>query len=264
MKRFIAAAVILLLAGCATVPITGRTQLAMVSRNSLIRANEDAYSELIEESELSEDAAEIESVKKTGKRVAEAAEDFMRRQGLSREIEYYNWEFNVIKDDATVNAFCMAGGKIAVYTGMFPVAKDETGLGAVLSHEVAHAVLRHHNERLSQVLLAKIGEATIAGAVRKEPQKTKQLVLGLYGIGTQLGVLLPYSRTQELEADHVGLIIMAMAGYDPREALNLWERMAQAEKRRPLEFLSTHPNPDTRIESIKQELPEALVYYKAQ
>lgn len=262
MRRFPLLLAILFLAGCATVPLTGRRQLALVPQGTLARLNEDVYSQFLDEATLSRDSEQNRLVAEVGGKVAAAAERFMREQGLSEDIKYYNWKFNVVKDDETVDALCMAGGKIAVFTGMLPVSKDEAGLSAVLSHEVAHAVLRHHNERLSQILLARLGESTISSALSKKPQETRELVLGIYGIGAQVGVLLPYSRKQELEADHAGLIIMAMAGYDPAESLNVWRRMAQIQKDQPIEFLSTHPNPETRIENIKRELPAALEYYR--
>ncbi|MEK6635205.1 MAG: M48 family metallopeptidase, partial [Planctomycetota bacterium] len=170
--------------------------------------------------------------------------------------------FKLIQDDKTVNAFCMPGGKIAVYTGILPITQDENGLAVVLGHEVAHALANHGGERMSQLLLAQMGATTLSAALSQQPQQTRQLLLQVYGIGANVGVILPYSRNHELEADHIGLIIMARAGYDPRTAIPFWQRMNDKAGKRPPEFLSTHPAPIKRIEDIRNKIPEAMKYYK--
>jgi predicted Zn-dependent protease len=250
------------LAGCATVPVTGRSQLSFVSQVELTAMGAESYSQFIAESTLSEDPTATAMVRRVGGRVAGAAETFMRSHGLEAQLRYYDWEFNLIDDDETANAFCISGGKIAVYTGLLPIAETETGLAVVVAHEVAHALANHGGERMSQLLLAELGGIALSKAVEEEPRKTRELWMAAYGIGAQVGVLLPYSRQHESEADRIGLILMAQAGYDPRAAIPFWQRMAAEGGAGPPEFLSTHPNPETRIADIRGHLPEALQYYQ--
>ena len=186
----------------------------------------------------------------------------MRENGMEKEIETYHWEFNLIEDDKTINAFCMPGGKIAVYTGILPVTQDENGLAVVLGHEVAHALANHGGERMSQMMLAQLGATSLSVALSSQPALAKDLIMQAYGVGANVGVLLPYSRRHELEADHIGLILMARGGYDPRTAIPFWQRMNNVGGERPPEFLSTHPTPEKRIEDIQKEIPEAMKYYK--
>lgn len=201
-------------------------------------------------------------VKEVGNKVAQATEQFLKESGLEDEAESYEWEFNLIEDDEIANAFCLPGGKIAVYTGILEVAQGKDGLATVIAHEVAHAIANHGGERISQLLLVELGAVTLSEALSKNPNQTSQLWMMAYGLGANLGVMLPYGRTQELEADRIGLILMAKAGYDPRVAIPFWERMNENAKSRPLEFLSTHPAPERRIEDIRKALSEALEYYK--
>jgi len=252
----------LMLAGCATVPITGRSQLSLVSQAELTAMGADSYHQFIAESNLSDDAAEIATVRRVGERVAASAEAFLRAHGLEGDLRYYDWEFNVIDDDETANAFCVSGGKIAVYTGILPITEDEEGLAVVVAHEVAHALANHGGERMSQLLVAELGGIALSKAVEKEPQKTQDLWKAVYGLGAQVGYLLPYSRQHESEADRIGLILMAQAGYHPGAAIQFWQRMAAEGGARPPEFLSTHPSPETRIDQIREYLPEALTYYE--
>lgn len=248
---------------CSTVPITGRRQIVIVPESQLLAASTDNYHQLINSSKLSKDPQKVEMVKNVGRRIASSAEKFMRENNMEEELKNYHWEFNLIEDDATVNAFCMPGGKIAVYTGILPIAKDENGLAVVVGHEVAHAIANHGGERMSHLLLTKLGGIALSTALSTQPALTQQLLMSAYGAGSQVGILLPYSRSQELEADHIGLILMARADYDPREAIPFWQRMSKLEEQgRPPEFLSTHPAPEKRIEDIRNELPEAMKYYK--
>ncbi|MGB5028155.1 MAG: M48 family metallopeptidase, partial [Chitinophagaceae bacterium] len=174
----------------------------------------------------------------------------------------FKWETNLV-DDKTVNAWCMPGGKIVVYTGILPITQNEAALAAVMGHEVSHALLQHGNQRMSQGLLQQLGGVALSVAVANKPQETQNLFLGAYGAGSQLGILLPFSRKHELEADRYGLIFTAMAGYNPQEAIGLWERMEKASNgQKPPEFLSTHPSEGHRIEQLKKYMPEALQYYK--
>jgi predicted Zn-dependent protease len=248
--------------GCATVPVTGRQQLSLVPQVDLVQASAEGYRELIAASRLSTDSAATARVSRVGGRVASAAEAFLRDHEMGASIRYYDWEFALIDDDETINAFCMSGGKIAVYSGILPAAEDETGLAVVVAHEVAHAIANHGGERMSQLLLAELGGMALARAMQEKPEETQDLVFLAYGIGAQVGVLLPYSRQHELEADRIGLILMARAGYDPRQAVPFWQRMAAAGGARPPEFLSTHPAPESRIDSIREHLPEAVGQYQ--
>jgi predicted Zn-dependent protease len=211
-----------------------------------------SYQQVLKKSRLSSDPVATEQVRRVGLRIAEAT-------GRTD----YEWEFNLI-EDKQANAFCLPGGKVAVYTGILPITRDDAGLAAVLGHEVSHAIARHGGERVSQGLLVQVGlAATQVALLRNDPVMVQQ-VTALLGAGATVGLILPWSRTQESEADHLGLIFMAKAGYDPHAARDLWVRMAEAAKRsgRPPEFLSTHPAEETRIRQIEGWLPEALPYYQ--
>jgi predicted Zn-dependent protease len=207
---------------------------------------------VLRKSRLSTDAVASEQVRRVGRRIAEAT-------GRTD----YRWEFNLI-EDKQVNAFCLPGGKVAVYTGILPVTRDDAGLAAVLGHEVAHAIARHGGERVSQGLVVQIGLAATQVALSRNDPATVQQVTALLGAGATVGLLLPWGRSQESEADHLGLIFMAKAGYHPSAARDLWLRMAEAAKgrERPPEFLSTHPSEATRVRQIEAWIPEALQYYQ--
>ena len=220
------------------------------------------YGEVLKKAKLSTNAAEVQMVRRVGARIAKASEEFLRETGQEVDIGGYKWEFNLIEDAKTVNAWCMPGGKVAVYTGLLPVSKDETGLAVVMGHEVAHAIAKHGNERMSQSLLAQLGGIGLSVALSQQPQAAQEIFMAAYGVTSQVGFMLPYSRLHESEADHIGLVLMARAGYDPREAVALWERMNKIGGGRPVEILSTHPAPDSRIANIRGFLPEALRYYK--
>ena len=238
---------------CQTVPITGRSQLMLLSEPEEVRMGVQAYQEILRKSKVSTDPALNDLITQVGNRIAQAT-------GRSD----YRWEFKVIEDGKQVNAFALPGGKVAVYTGMLPVTKDDAGLATVLGHEVSHAIARHGGERLSQGLLVQVGLAATQAALANRDPRTVREVTGLLGAGAAVGVILPFSRAQESEADHLGLIYMAKAGYDPRAAISFWQRMEQvAEGRgnRP-QFLSTHPSHGTRIRQIEQWIPEAMQYYR--
>jgi predicted Zn-dependent protease len=222
----------------------------------------DQYSKVIRQSKLSRNRKKANMVRRVGRRIERAAEDFLRRSGMEDHIKDYRWEFNLIEDKKMVNAWCMPGGKVAVYTGILPYTRDEGGLAVVMGHEVAHAIARHGNERMSQVLLANLGGVALSVALAEEPALTRQLSMAAFGLGASVGILLPYSRTHESEADRIGLTLMAMAGYDPREAVPFWRRMNKKAGSRPPEFLSTHPAPETRIKDITSYIPEAMPYYR--
>jgi predicted Zn-dependent protease len=180
---------------------------------------------------------------------------------MAAEIQNYSWEFNLVESDE-INAWCMPGGKVVVYTGILPLTRDETGLAVVMGHEIAHAVAKHGAERVSHGLLVEFGGTALSAALSQKPQKTREIWMTAFGVGAQVGVMLPYSRTHETEADRLGLIFMAMAGYDPRTAVDFWTRMSQSGGGAPPEFLSTHPSDTTRIRNIESFMPEALSYYR--
>lgn len=253
---------LLFLFSCTTVPITGRQSLNLVSDSELMTMSLQQYQDVLRKSKLSQDQQKVQMVRSVGTRIARATEDLLRQRGLESEVKNYSWEFNLIQDDKTVNAWCMPGGKVAVYTGLLPVAQNEAGLAVVMGHEIAHAVAKHGNERVSQELLQQMGGMALSVALSTSPAATSNLFLMAYGVGTNVGVMLPYSRTHESEADRIGLILMAKAGYDPREAIPFWTRMAKSGGGRPPELLSTHPAPETRIRQIESLMPEAMTYYK--
>ena len=248
--------------GCSTVPITGRKQLDLVPNSTMLATSFQEYDKFLEEHKLSTNQEETQMVKRVGTRIEKAVEQYFKEKGLSDQLEGYAWEFNLV-EDKEANAWCMPGGKVVVYTGILPITKNEAGLATVMGHEIAHAVARHGNERMSQALLAQMGGMALAVALDQNPSETSQLWLAVYGVGTQVGILLPYSRLQESEADHLGLIFMAMAGYDPHQAVDFWQRMAKMkEGQAPPEFLSTHPSDEARIKKIEEFLPEAMKYYR--
>ena len=240
-----------LFVGCATVPLTERKSLNLVPHSQMLTLSFDQYSKVIGQSKLSKNRKKVAMVRRVGKRIGRAAENFLRRSGMEDHINDYKWEFNLIENKKMVNAWCMPGGKVAVYTGILPYTRNERGLAVVMGHEVAHAIARHGNERMSQALLVNLGGVALSVALAEEPALTRKLSLAAFGLGASVGILLPYSRTHESEADRIGLTLMAMAGYDPREAVPFWRRMNKKAGARPPELLSTHPAPDTRIEDIK-------------
>ena len=248
-RSWLSALSLILLAACTTAPFTGRSQLMLVSEGQELGLGEEAYRHTLRDSVLLRDYEAERIVRKVGERIARAANK-----------PDYKWEFRVIDDPEMVNAFAVPGGKVAVYSGIFPVARDEAGLAVVLGHEVAHALLRHAGERMSQGQLLGAGLA-IAGASGINPQ-----LLQVFGMGASVGLILPFSRSQESEADQVGLTLMAKAGYDPRVSLGVWERMEKKESGRergaPPEFLSTHPGYETRVQRLREYIPEALTHYR--
>ncbi|WP_300462329.1 M48 family metallopeptidase [Desulfobacula sp.] len=252
---------LLTLSNCAEVPVTHRRGLHLVSNSELNTMSLQEYDNVIKSSKLSTDQGKIEMIRRVGTRIAKAAEAFLEETGQGQKIKDYQWEFNVLEDEKTANAWCMPGGKVAVYTGILPYTHNETGLAVVMGHEVAHALADHGNERMSQGLLTQLGGQALSTALKQKPQQTQALFMAVFGMTTNVGILLPYSRLHEREADRIGLLIMGRAGYDPREAIGFWERMGKTDQARPPELLSTHPAPDSRIAGIREILPEAIQYY---
>lgn len=250
------------LAACSTVPITGRSQLNLIPGSSMISMSLQQYDQFLKEHKVSTNMEQTRVVKRVGARVQDAVERYFAASGLSGHLANYKWEFNLV-EDKQVNAWCMPGGKVVVYTGILPVAQGEAGLAVVMGHEIAHAIAEHGNERMSQGLLTQMGGVALSTALATKSAATQQLWMSVYGVGAQYGAILPYSRLQESEADHLGLIFMAMAGYDPNEAVVFWQRMAaQKGGQAPPEFLSTHPSDATRIAEIERLIPEAMTYYR--
>ena len=254
-------AIILTVMACSTVPLTGRRQLSLVPESDMISLSLTEYDKFIKTNKLSSDKDKTAMVKRVGERIAKAVEGYMASQKLNKSLEGYKWEFNLV-EDPTVNAWCMAGGKVVVYTGLFPLTQTESGLATVMGHEIAHAVARHGSERMSDQMLIQLGGTALSTAMSQKPELTRQIALSAYGAGSQVGVILPFSRQNEYEADYMGLIFMAMAGYDPHESIPFWERMSKQGGSKPPEFLSTHPVDQNRIDRLKAKMPDALAYYK--
>lgn len=255
--------VLLGIGGCETNPYTGRQQLLMTSVDQEMQMGTQAYAQVKSDPKMrqSQDPREIEPVKRIAARIIEAA----KRSKYAEMAQQFQWEVTVIKDDKMLNAFALPGGKIAVYTGIFSVAKTEAGLAAVMGHEVVHALARHGAERMSQGQLtnAALQAAGAAIGMSSSNPMLSQTAMAALGVGAQVGVLLPFSRAHESEADYIGILLAADAGYDPRESVGLWERMAQLSGGGPAEFMSTHPGHETRIEQLKQWMPEAMAIYQA-
>lgn len=248
------------LASCTTVPITGRSQLNIVPASSMQSMSVAEYENFKKSTPRGRDARESERVRRVGGRLRAAVEQYMRSNGMSAELNGYSWEYNLF-ENKEANAWAMPGGKIAVYTGILPFTNNDAGLAVVMSHEIAHVIARHGSERMSQALISEMGGLALGAALSSKPEETRQLWGAVYGLGSSVGILMPYSRLQESEADRLGLIFMAMAGYDPHEAVPFWQRMAAKEGSRPPELLSTHPAPVTRIRNIQAAIPEAMRYY---
>jgi predicted Zn-dependent protease len=248
---------------CARNPITQRREFNLVPNNEVLALANTSYRDVLSKSKISNDAAQTALVKRVGGRIASAVTDYLKKNNLESELQGYSWEFNLV-EDPQVNAWCMPGGKVVVYTGILPITQTEEGLATVLGHEIAHAIAKHGNERMSQGLITQLGGAALQVALSNKPAATQNLFLAAYGAGSQVGVALPFGRMQETEADKMGLIFMAMAGYNPQTAVDFWQRMStQSKGPKPPEFLSTHPADQTRISNIQKELPEAMKYYEA-
>jgi metalloendopeptidase OMA1, mitochondrial len=254
---------LMVVSGCETNPYTGRSQLLMTSVSEEMKMGAQAYSQVKSDPKLkqSQDPREIDPVKRVAARIVEAA----KRSKYAEMAQQFQWEVTVIKDDKTANAFALPGGKMAVYTGLFPIAKTEAGLAAVMGHEVVHALARHGAERMSQGQLTNAALQVIGTAAGTSGGggMLGQATMAALGVGAQVGVLLPFSRKHESEADYVGILLAADAGYDPREAVALWERMGQMSSGgAPSEFMSTHPSHETRIAQLKKWMPEAMAVYQ--
>lgn len=247
--------------GCSKVPISGRRQVTLVPELELMKMSLVQYQQFLTENPpVSDEVEATKQVKRVGNRVANAIERYLKDNGQSKRIKDYRWEFNLVNQNV-VNAWAMPGGKVVVYQGLLPVAQSDEGLAVVMGHEIAHAIAKHGNERMTQGILAAAGGVALAVYMRNKPSETQALFLAAYGVGAGVGIL-AFGRNQESEADKLGMVFMAMAGYDPQEAIPFWERMSAGGASDVPEFLSTHPNHDTRINRIKEWMPTAEGYYK--
>lgn len=254
----------IVLSGCQTNPLTGRSQLALVPKADIENMAQQQYRQFLSESRIVSSSAskDAEMVQRVGSRIAKAVPSLYAEMGASDQLPDYKWEFNLV-DSKEINAWCMPGGKVVVYTGLLPVAQNEAALAVVMGHEIMHALGDHGRERMSQGLVQQLGGVALAVAVSNKPAETQNLFMNAYGVGSQIGIMLPFSRRDELEADHYGLYLAAMAGYNPQEAIPFWQRMGNLSGgQKPPEFLSTHPSDASRISEIQKLMPQALKYYK--
>ena len=252
----------MLMAACTKVPMTGRSQFIAIPSSEINALGIDSYNQIVKQEGLSTNNAYIVQVERVGVRITAAVEEYLAQNNLQSRTGEYKWEYKVLASEQQ-NAFCLPGGKIAFYEGIMPVCLDDNGVAVVMSHEIAHAIARHGNERMSQALLVNMGGIALSEALSTKPETTRQLAMGAFGVGAQVGVMLPYSRLHESEADELGLYFMAMAGYDPQKAPDFWTRMLEEGGARPPEFLSTHPDPENRIKDLNIHMSKALEYYEA-
>jgi len=266
MARIISSLVLVtfVVVACSKNPITQRSQFKLVPESELQSMANTEYRNFLSTNRTISPSnnRDAEMVRRVGQRITTAVTTYYASQNLSSALDGYSWEYNLV-DDKAVNAWCMPGGKIVVYTGLLPISQNEAALAAVIGHEVSHAIFNHGNERMSQGLIQQLGGVALSVALSNQPAQTQNLFLNAYGIGSTVGVLLPFSRQHELEADRYGLRWAAMAGYNPQEAIGLWQRMEAASNgARPPEFLSSHPSEGRRIDQLNKYMPEALQYYK--
>ena len=250
---------LLFLAACSSVPLTGRKQMLLVSDSEVLSSSLTQYSDYMKTATKSTSKNGSAMVTRVGKKIAAATEQYLKNNGLESEIKHFSWEFNLVKDDQ-VNAFCMPGGKIVVYEGLMQLVDSDDELAVVVGHEVAHAVAKHSNERMSQQLMAQYGAQIIGQALSNKSAAVQQIGNSVYGLGAQYGVMLPFSRKHESEADYMGLVFMTMAGYNPEVAVNFWQKMSAGKSGATPEFMSTHPSDATRISDIQKYLPELEKY----
>ena len=250
-------AVLLLLVACKTNPFTGEKNLNFVSNDQLFPSSFQQYDQFLSEHDVIKGTDEARMITRVGEKIKTAAERYLNANGYQGFLKDFKWEYNLVKDDA-VNAFAMPGGKIVFFTGILPIAETETGIAVVMAHEIAHALADHGAQRMSAAQLQQLGAVAGTVALSGKSKETQQIFAQAYGLGSQVGVMLPFSRSHESEADRIGLTLMAIAGYDPDEAPELWKRMASKnDGQAPPEFLSTHPSNQTRINNLQQWAPEA-------
>lgn len=248
--------IVALTMACSTNPFTGKKTLALIPNSQILPMAFQQYDQFLSENKILTGTSDANMINNIGQKISTASERWLTANGYAGYLKDYQWEYNLV-DDPTVNAWCMPGGKIVFYTGILPIANGESGVAAIMGHEVAHALANHGQQRMSAGQLQAIGAVAGNIALSKDP-KNQQIFNQAYGLGSTVGLMLPFSRNHESEADRIGLTLMAIAGYDPIEGANLWRRMkANSGGQAPPEFLSTHPSSDTRIDNIKRWAPEA-------
>jgi predicted Zn-dependent protease len=248
--------------GCTQVPITGRKQMNLLPESQMMSLALTSYSDFLKQNKVVSGSADAQMVQRVGQRIANAVTKYLAKKKNTQRIAGYKWEFNLV-DNKEMNAWCMPGGKVVVYSGLLPVTQNENALAVVLGHEIAHAIARHGNERMSEQLALQLGGVGLQVAMSSQPQQTQNLFNQAYGIGSAVGVALPHSRKQETEADEMGLIFMALAGYNPHEATPFWQRMkSMTGNNKPPALLSTHPSDETRINNMKIFVPKAEAYVR--
>ncbi|MFZ0490625.1 MAG: M48 family metallopeptidase, partial [Salegentibacter sp.] len=255
-KVLLVVSTLLLLVACKTNPFTGEKNLNFVSNDQIFPASFQQYDQFLQENQVVTGTQEAQMIQRVGNKLVTAAERYLNANGYQGFMKDYKWEFHLVKDDQ-VNAFAMPGGKVVVYTGLLPVVENETGLAVVLGHEISHALADHGAQRMSAAELQQLGGAVVGAATAGQSESTQQILAQAYGLGSQVGVMLPFSRSQEAEADRIGLTLMAIAGYDPDQAAELWKRMQAQGGQQPPEFLSTHPSNQTRINNLTKWAAEA-------
>lgn len=255
-------AVLIFLQSCSTVPLIGRKQVSLLPESNMVEMSLTNYSQFLKDNKISSNKEQTAMIKRVGARISVAVEKYLQDNGFADRVADFKWEFNLV-DNAEANAWCMPGGKVVFYTGILPLAQNDVGVAVVMGHEIGHAVARHGNERMSQELLVQFGGTALSELLKSKPQQTQSIFQSAYGLGAQYGVILPFSRQHEYEADKLGLIFMAMAGYNPQDAVSFWERMAASSSTKMPEFLSTHPVEQNRISAIQNFMPEALKYFNS-
>ena len=252
-------AMLFLLTSCGTVPLTGRRQILLLSDSDLVTASLSQYNEYMKTAPLSTDRAKTATVERVGKRISEATERYLKQNGLEKELANFQWDFKLVQNDQ-VNAFCMPGGKIVVFEGLLPLTASDDELAVVIGHEIAHAIAKHSNERMSQEVVAQYGAAILDAALSTKSTAIQALGNTVFGLGAQVGVMLPYSRQHEYEADYLGMILMTLAGYNPESTVSFWQKMSAGGSGGGSDFLSTHPSDEKRIAELQKRLPEMAKY----
>jgi len=260
LVQLVLVSIIIIIQACGTVPLIGRKQMNLLPESNMVEMSLTNYSQFLSENKLSTNAAETNIVKRVGAKMSAAVEKYLKENGFADRVSDFKWEFNLVENNEP-NAWCMPGGKVVFYTGILPLAKNDAGVAVVMGHEIGHAVARHGNERMSQQMIAQFGSTALSELIKTKPEQTQAIYQTVFGLGAQYGVMLPYSRVQEYEGDKLGLIFMSIAGYNPNEAIEFWQRMAANSSGKMPEFLSTHPVEQNRIDAIKAFLPEAMKYY---
>ena len=259
-KKIKALGIALIFTACSSVPISNRKQLNLLPESQMVSMSLTSYQDFLKQHPPVTGTPEAQMVKNIGAKIQSAVVTYLGQNKMGDRVAGYKWEFNLV-NSPEVNAWCMPGGKVVIYSGILPLTQDEASLAIVMGHEIAHAVARHGNERMSQMLIQQAGGMALDVALSTKTAETKNMFMTAYGVGSTLGIL-KYSRTHETEADKLGLIFAAMAGYDPQKAVSFWQRMGQQGGAKPPEFLSTHPSDATRIKDLQSFMPTALKYYK--